>query len=274
MSGGQSPGGVVPGNEGRDSEAAGAEARGGEAAGARRADGEAAGGEAPGTGPTPGPSCLKDEPRLARREGGSPDPRDVREPWARPETEQLDLPALMAFIRARCPWASAHTHVSLSRYLVEESAELLAAEEHLYGRPADGAGTAHDAARHEEAVDGVEGELADVLYQVLFHSALLDDHEEREPGETYARVETRLAAKLVRRHPHVFDSEHPVPLEQVQCAYRGVKDREKRTGLSAPEPPVPAQVRALALVRDALAVTEHRLGEGSAPRWPGERRGR
>ena len=42
------------------------------------------------------------------------DPRDVREPWPRPDTRDMGPEMMMAFIRARCPWAADHTHASLA----------------------------------------------------------------------------------------------------------------------------------------------------------------
>jgi NTP pyrophosphatase (non-canonical NTP hydrolase) len=187
------------------------------------------------------------------------DPRDTREPWPRPETDGMSLTGIMAFVRARCPWASAHTHATLARYLVEESAELLAAEEQLYAEGQLREPGAEAGPGQAQRVDAVEGEIADLLYQVLFHSALLDDHGGRAPGETFERVERRLAAKLVRRHPHVFESAHPVPLDRVQEAYSAVKAEEKRTGASAPEPPRAAGERAVGLMRRALGAAEHKL---------------
>jgi NTP pyrophosphatase (non-canonical NTP hydrolase) len=116
---------------------------------------------------------------------------------------------MMAYIRARCPWAADHTHATLAPYLLEESVELLAAIV-------------------EDDPRAVEAELADVLYQVVFHAALLDDRLERSPGATWDALQERLVAKYVRRHPHVFDSEHPVPLPEVQpsaAAHREAADR-------------------------------------------------
>src|SRR5699024_7270180 len=127
------------------------------------------------------------------------DPRDLREPWVRPETGALTPAAMMAYIRARCPWARAHTHRSLAPYLLEETVELMAAivEDEAANTEdsgargtgaanAAGAAGAADAAEVADAAgaadaaevadaagaaDAVEAELADVLYQVLFHAA-------------------------------------------------------------------------------------------------------
>ncbi|MCQ9387349.1 nucleoside triphosphate pyrophosphohydrolase [Brevibacterium sp. 50QC2O2] len=128
--------------------------------------------------------------------------------WERPDTGALDLAGVMAYLRARCPWAAAHTHASLQRYLLEEAYELLAA---LDGGDAE----------------EIEGELGDVLYQVIFHAALLDESRGLAQGETLHRVAGRLKGKLIRRHPHVFDSDGPVELAEVERRYEAIKAQER-----------------------------------------------
>lgn len=159
--------------------------------------------------------------------GEDPDPRDVGEPWSRPDVATLTPDRMMAYIRARCPWAAAHTHRTLAPYLLEESAELMAAilEDERVGS-AGGSATA----------DAVEAELADVLYQVVFHAALLDERREAEPGDTWSSLQQRLVDKYVRRHPHVFESSSPVPIADVQRRYQDVKAAERAEGSAAREP--------------------------------------
>ncbi|SMY12461.1 MazG nucleotide pyrophosphohydrolase domain-containing protein [Brevibacterium jeotgali] len=175
----------------------------------------------------------------AGREGS--DPRDVREPWSRPDLASLTPDRMMAYIRARCPWAMDHTHRTLAPYLLEESAELLAAiveDEHVGsdGGSADAAGTG--------TADAVEAELADVLYQVVFHAALLDERRGAEPGATWSSLQQRLVDKYVRRHPHVFDSSSPVPIADVQRRYQDVKTAERAEEGAAREPSAAAHAEA------------------------------
>jgi XTP/dITP diphosphohydrolase len=82
-----------------------------------------------------------------------------------------------------CPWDREQTHESLVRYLLEEAHELAEAIE------------AGDRANMRE-------ELGDVLFQVLFHTRIAA--EDPEEPFTLDDVAGDLAAKLVRRHPHVF----------------------------------------------------------------------
>lgn len=129
--------------------------------------------------------------------------------WERPDTASLDLPEVMALILDRCPWAGAHTHASLQKFLLEETYELLGALDTYEADPTD--------AHAEEVL----GELGDVLYQVLFHAALID------PEHGFEMVSRTLKAKLVRRHPHVFDSTGPVPIDEVERRYEAVKAAER-----------------------------------------------
>src|SRR4051794_9897046 len=82
-----------------------------------------------------------------------------------------------------CPWDAAQTHESLTRYLLEETYEVLEAIE-----------TGNPTLLREE--------LGDLLLQVLFHARLA---EELPPGEAFGieEVAADLVDKLVRRHPHV-----------------------------------------------------------------------
>ncbi|MEV8179786.1 MazG family protein [Cellulosimicrobium funkei] len=81
-----------------------------------------------------------------------------------------------------CPWDREQTHVSLVRYLLEEAHELA------------------DAIETDDRA-GMREELGDLLLQVLFHARIAS--EEPDPF-TVDDVAADLAAKLVRRHPHVF----------------------------------------------------------------------
>ncbi|MCC6376474.1 MAG: MazG family protein [Microbacteriaceae bacterium] len=85
-----------------------------------------------------------------------------------------------------CAWDGEQTHESLARYLIEECFELVEAIE----------------ARDR---DGMLEELGDVLYQVLFHADIAA-HTEDE-GFDIEEVAARLKAKMIGRHPHVFDAE-------------------------------------------------------------------
>ena len=84
-----------------------------------------------------------------------------------------------------CPWDAEQTHRSLTRYLLEETYEVVEA---LDGLPDPAAFTA------------LEDELGDLLYQVVFHAVLAEEADEFGMAD----VARGIHDKLVRRHPHVF----------------------------------------------------------------------
>jgi tetrapyrrole methylase family protein/MazG family protein len=118
---------------------------------------------------------------------------------------------LMATLRAPdgCPWDRKQTHESLKPYLLEEAYEVLETIDH------------RDTAKLKE-------ELGDVLLQVIFHSQIA-----AETGTfTIDDVVDHLAAKLVRRHPHVFGdpdaATKPANGEQVLSQWEEIKRTERQ----------------------------------------------
>lgn len=95
----------------------------------------------------------------------------------------LALQELAERLRHDCPWDRAQTERTIVPHTVEEAYEV-----------ADAALGGDDAKLRDE--------LGDLLFQVVFLSLLL---EEREAGDL-ATVARDLREKLVRRHPHVFQS--------------------------------------------------------------------
>jgi MazG family protein len=92
------------------------------------------------------------------------------------------LDAVTRRLRRECPWDREQDERSIVPHTVEEAYEL-----------ADAAGRGDD----EKLLD----ELGDVLFQVHFLALLL---EERGAGDLAAVAES-MTAKLIRRHPHVFE---------------------------------------------------------------------
>lgn len=104
-----------------------------------------------------------------------------------------------------CPWDLEQDHASLVRYLIEETYELV------------------DAIESGHTVDIVE-ELGDVLLQVIFHAQIGAD----ERTFTIDEVARGIAAKLERRHPHVFGDGDADTAEEVQANWDRLKQDEKR----------------------------------------------
>ncbi len=117
-----------------------------------------------------------------------------------------ELEALMDGLLAPegCPWDRAQTHESLKRYLIEECYEVL------------------DAIDREDFAD-LEDELGDLLFQVVFHSALAKQ-------EGYFRLDDVVAGsyeKIYSRHSHVFGADAAGNPEAVVDLWEKNKGREK-----------------------------------------------
>ena len=114
---------------------------------------------------------------------------------------------LMARLRAKdgCPWDHQQTHVSLKRYLVEETAELLDAID-------------------EGDDQALQDELGDVLLQVLFHAQIAAEDARFD----VQGVAQRLCEKLIRRHPHVFADRKIDHAEGVVAQWEQIKDQERK----------------------------------------------
>ncbi|WP_340294251.1 MazG family protein, partial [Aquipuribacter hungaricus] len=128
-----------------------------------------------------------------------------------PGAALLDVVAVMDRLRSPggCPWDAEQTHESLTRYLVEETYEVLDAVEALDGTPAAEAELAE--------------ELGDVLLQVVFHARVAAGRGAFDVDD----VARTLAAKLRRRHPHVFGDEQARTGEAVQARWDELKAQEK-----------------------------------------------
>lgn len=186
--------------------------------------------------------------------------------YEQPGSHLLEVVAIMDTLRVRCPWDQKQTHESLLRYLLEESYEAVDAIE-----------TADYGALREE--------LGDVLLQVLFHSRVASERSAAEGGFTIDDVADVLAAKLKRRHPHVFGDVSVSSADEVNQNWEEIKKAEKasRAAVAGTGPASvldgvafgqPALSLAAQLQRRAeragIAVPVTFPGEASAPAAPAE----
>jgi tetrapyrrole methylase family protein/MazG family protein len=116
------------------------------------------------------------------------------------------LEEIVARLRAPdgCPWDREQTHASLRRFLVEEAYEALAALDE--GSPAK-----------------LREELGDLLLQIMLHSQIAAE----EGDFTVHDVIEGIAAKLLRRHPHVFGDVKVETAEDVVLKWEAIKDEER-----------------------------------------------
>jgi tetrapyrrole methylase family protein/MazG family protein len=135
-----------------------------------------------------------------------------------------------------CPWDLEQTHQTLRPYLVEEAHEVLDAIDH-----------GND--------DALQEELGDLMLQVVLHAQLAADRG----AFTIADVIAGIAAKMVRRHPHVFGSVQVSGSAEVVRNWEEIKAAEKgqaESSLAAALARVPASLPAL--------LRAQRLGEKAA----------
>ena len=125
-----------------------------------------------------------------------------------PGAHLLDLVSIMDTLRVSCPWDREQTHSSLLRYLLEEAYEAAEAIE-----------TGDLAALREE--------IGDVMFQAFFHARIAAELPAAEGGFTIDDVADTLAAKLVRRHPHVFGSVSVSSAADVNANWEEIKKAER-----------------------------------------------
>jgi XTP/dITP diphosphohydrolase len=133
---------------------------------------------------------------------GTPEPDSVQ------GERLLEVVAIVDTLRTSCPWDRQQTHESLLKYLLEEAYE--AAEAIEAGDPA-----------------AVREEIGDVLFQVLFHARVASERAAAEGGFTIDDVADTLAAKLIRRHPHVFGSVSVSSADEVNANWEEIKQAER-----------------------------------------------
>ena len=126
----------------------------------------------------------------------------------------LELVAVMSRLRRECPWDAKQTHGTLAPHLLEESYEAIEALES--GDP-----------------DALREELGDVLLQVMFHAEVASERTDGT-GYTIDDVAEGIAAKLVRRHPHVFSDVTVSGADEVKQNWDAIKAAEREAKNGAP----------------------------------------
>jgi nucleoside triphosphate diphosphatase len=138
-----------------------------------------------------------------------------------------------------CPWDLEQDFSSIAPYTIEEAYEVADAIE-----------------RHD--LDDLEGELGDLLLQVVYHAQMA-----KEAGRfDFEAVAARIADKMIRRHPHVFGAAEVPSAAAQSVAWEDAKAAERARKQAATEPSVladlpiglPALTRAAKLQRRAARV--------------------
>ncbi len=103
-----------------------------------------------------------------------------------------------------CPWDREQTHLSLRKYLLEETYEALDALD---------AGDIY----------GMREEFGDLLLQILLHAQIGVEEGEFNMGEIIETIKT----KIIRRHPHVFGDLEVSGVSGVLRTWQKLKEEER-----------------------------------------------
>lgn len=148
----------------------------------------------------------------------------------------LDIMAQLRNPETGCPWDLKQNFASIAPYTIEEAYEVA------------------DAIDRNDLGE-LKDELGDLLLQVVFHARMAE-----EAGAfNFADVVAAISDKMVRRHPHVFGSEHVGDADQQTTAWEQEKRRErteKRASgtLDGIAQALPALMRATKLGKRAASV--------------------
>jgi tetrapyrrole methylase family protein/MazG family protein len=141
---------------------------------------------------------------------------------------------LIARLRAPggCPWDREQTHETVKPMTIEEAYEV-----------------AH--AIDEKDDDELQGELGDLLLQVVFHANIA---EERGAFRLRQIIE-RVSDKMVRRHPHVFGEDGASTSDEVLRSWEAIKAREREAKGKDDESMLDSVHRGLPAVMEAFQMT-------------------
>ena len=119
---------------------------------------------------------------------------------------------LMAHLRGPdgCPWDRDQDYDSVKGLLLEEAYEVV------------------DAVNLKD-FEGLEEELGDLLFQVVFYSRLAEEDGKFDIDAVIQNVYD----KLVRRHPHVFGETRAANAEEALKSWTAAKEKEKNNQASA-----------------------------------------
>ena len=146
----------------------------------------------------------------------------------------LDIMARLRNPESGCPWDVQQDFKSIAPYTLEEAYEVV------------------DAIEQDDRA-GLQGELGDLLFQVVFHAQMAS-----EAGWfDFQDVVTGICSKMIRRHPHVFADEVIEDAEAQTRAWESHKEKERGTDGSALDGvplALPALTRARKLQKKASRV--------------------
>lgn len=137
-----------------------------------------------------------------------------------------------------CPWDKAQTHESLRMQLIEEAYEAADAMLNYHSKG---------------EIDNLREELGDILLQVVLHSVIAEE----EKIFTLEEIVNEITAKMIHRHPHVFNRANQ---DESEKTWEELKAEEKKNTATLPLRGIPKALPALlrsAKVQKKAAVNYH-----------------
>ncbi len=115
------------------------------------------------------------------------------------------LTEIVRILRSKngCDWDKAQTHQTLLPYLIEEAYEVVEAVDN-------------------EDNDNLCEELGDLLLQIILHAQIASENESFEITDVIRSI----SEKMLRRHPHVFETKEPT--EDLNAQWERIKATEKQ----------------------------------------------
>lgn len=138
-----------------------------------------------------------------------------------------------------CPWDHKQDFLTLRKYLLEETYELLEALD-------------------LQDSDHIQEELGDVLYILVFIAKIAQMRQLFTFGDAVSVA----AEKMIRRHPHVFGDTQANSIEEVAENWDKIKKQEKKGARSGSLPPgLPALALAQKIIQKEKKVEKIELKE-------------
>lgn len=138
-----------------------------------------------------------------------------------------------------CPWDKEQTHASLTRYLLEETYEVLEAI-------------------HEDNPVKLKEELGDLLLQIVLHAQVAKDNGEFDIED----VARGINEKMVGRHPHVFGDVSVSSAKEVLLLWDELKENEKKGEAKENGSAIDGIPRSMPALLQALKISEKAVRQG------------
>lgn len=152
-----------------------------------------------------------------------------------PDQQLTELQSIIEKLRGEngCPWDKKQTTDSLRTYLIEEAHEL------------------HDALNSNDTEEMKE-ELGDMLFILTFLAHMFEERNMFTLGDAIKTIND----KMIRRHPHVFDSSIDLTEEEQRQTWLDIKKTEKKVSQISGQTIFSSVPKSLPALRRAQRISE------------------